>query len=82
MEKESKEKIDKNEKKALKKKEKQEKKEAKIKLKQEKKIKNKKSNKKVDKFTIFSKLLAAFLVIFTIGGACYSCIYYIMEYLA
>ena len=93
MEKESKEKMDKNEKKELKIKEKQEKKEAKLKAKQDKKEKkaenkkdkkldktqSKKTNKKVDKFTIFSKVLAAFLVIFTILGTCFTCIYLIVN---
>ena len=93
MEKESKEKMDKNEKKELKMKEKQEKKEAKLKAKQEKKenkvknkqdkksgkIQSKKANKKVDKFTIASKILAAFLAIFTILGTCFTCIYLIVN---
>ena len=91
MEKESKEKMDKNEKKELKLKEKQEKKESKLKAKKEKKenknkqdkksgkAQNKKANKKVDKFTIFSKVLAAFLAIFTILGTCFTCIYLIVN---
>lgn len=79
MEKENKEIMDKNEKKELKMKEKQAKKEAKMKVKQEKKEKkatqNKKEKRKMDKFTVCKKILAAFLVAFTILGTCYTFIY-------
>lgn len=41
--------------------------------------KDKKEKKKVDKFEIFGKILAALLVIFTLIGTCYTFIYLVIN---
>ena len=68
----------KEEKKEIDMKEKQEKKEMKLKKKQQKKI-TKKQNKKADRFSIWTKILAAFLVAFMLLGTCYTFIYLVVN---
>ena len=89
MKKEKQEEISKEERKKLKLEEKEHKKSMKLKLKEEKKamklkkkqpkIKVKKEKKKIDKFKIFSKIIAAILVAFTLIGTCYTFIYLVIN---
>ena len=39
----------------------------------------KKENKKTDKFAMWTKILAAFLIIFMLLGACYTLIYLLVN---
>ena len=41
--------------------------------------KNKKEKKKIDKYTIFTKIVASLLAVFTILGTCYTFIYLVVN---
>jgi len=41
--------------------------------------KEKKEKKKIDKYTIFKKIIATFLIAFTVLGTCYTFIYLVIN---
>lgn len=43
------------------------------------KEKKKKEKKKIDKYTIFTKIVASLLAVFTIVGTCYTFIYLVVN---